>query len=357
MKEIIKNKGSVYCNTGAWNAFNKELVKLNPTKVFVITDTHTKKLCTSLFLDNYHFNIPPEIVEIPEGETHKNITTCLTLWNDLSEKGADRNSLIINLGGGVVTDLGGFVASTFKRGIEFINIPTSLLAMVDASVGGKNGVDLGLIKNQIGVINNPRMVIIDTQFLTTLPDNQKTSGYAEMLKHGLIHSKEYWNKVKILNETHTEEIEDLLWESVQIKDNIVTKDPFEKGLRKTLNYGHTLGHAIESYSLSESNMSPLLHGEAVAIGMILTTYISTKILGFPETTLEDISSSILNKFAKIDFNSSEIEEIIKLLIYDKKNTNGKILFVLLNDIGNHKINCEVPNEIILEAFDYYKNYR
>lgn len=357
MKEIIKKRGSVYYNSGSWKAFNKGLEKINPTKVFVITDTNTKKLCIPLFLDNYLFQITPNILEIPEGETHKNIQTCLFLWNELSEKGADRDSLIINLGGGVVTDLGGFVASTFKRGIEFINIPTSLLAMVDASVGGKNGVDLGLIKNQVGVINNPIMVIIDIQFLRTLPNNQKTSGYAEMLKHGLIHSKEYWNKIKHLNESKIEDIEELLWESVLIKNDIVTKDPFEKELRKTLNYGHTLGHAIESYSLSKNNLKPLLHGEAIAIGMILTTFISNKVLGFPEDTLKDISSSILKKFLKVSFSKLDINEIIKLLIYDKKNTKGKVLFVLLQDIGNPKINCEVPNEYIIEAFDYYKNYK
>ncbi len=357
MKEILKEKGSVYCNSGAWDAFNKEIKKNKPSKVFVITDTNTQKLCAALFLENYKFDCTPEFLDIPEGETHKNLETCLLLWNKLSEKGADRNSLIINLGGGVVTDLGGFVASTFKRGIDFINIPTSLLAMVDASVGGKNGVDLGLIKNQIGVINNPILVLIDTQFLKTLPDKQKTSGYAEMLKHGLIHSKTYWNKIKILNETKIEELEELLWESVLIKNNVVTEDPFEKGLRKTLNYGHTLGHAIESYCLDENEKKPLLHGEAIAIGMILTTYISSKLLNFPEDTLEDISSSILKKFTKVAFNLIDIDDIIKLLIYDKKNTNGKILFVLLQDIGIHKINCEVSNHLILEAFEYYRNYK
>ncbi len=357
MKEILKDKGSVYCNSGAWDAFNKELKKINPSKIFVISDTHTKKLCTPLFLENYSFNSTPIFLEIPEGETNKNIETCLTLWNELSEKGADRQSLIINLGGGVVTDLGGFVASTFKRGIDFINIPTSLLAMVDASVGGKNGVDLGLIKNQIGVINNPNLVLIDTQFLKSLPDNQKTSGYAEMLKHGLIHSKAYWSKIKILNEKDIEGLEELLWESVLIKNAVVTQDPFEKGLRKTLNYGHTLGHAIESYSLSDNNLKPLLHGEAIAIGMILTTYISIKLLDFPKETLDDICSSILKKFSKVTFRALEIEKIIKLLIYDKKNTDGKVLFVLLQDIGIHKINREVSNDLILEAFDFYKNYK
>lgn len=357
MNKIIKNRGSIYCNSEAWNAFNNELLKLDPTKVFVIADTNINKFCIPLFLKHYQHPIDPEILIVPEGEIHKNIHTCLTIWNDLSEKGADRNSLIINLGGGVITDLGGFVASTFKRGLNFINIPTSLLAMVDASVGGKNGVDLGMIKNQIGVINNPNLVIIDTQFLSTLSNRQKTSGYAEMLKHGLIHSKEYWNKIKTLDETNDNDIEELLWESVLIKNSIVSQDPFEKNLRKTLNYGHTLGHAIESYSMDNKNIDPLLHGEAIAIGMILTTYISNRLLGFPDDTLNDITTSILNKFPKVLLSSTGVEAIIDLLIYDKKNSNGKVLFVLLEDIGQHKINCEVPDTIIKDAFDYYKNYK
>ncbi|MFK5983055.1 MAG: 3-dehydroquinate synthase [Flavobacteriaceae bacterium] len=357
MKGNQKNIGDVYCNSGAWNAFNLKLNKLNPSKVFVLVDANTKSLCLPIFLKNYHFNKKAEILEISEGEINKNIATCLNLWNELSEKGADRNSLLINLGGGVVTDLGGFVASTFKRGINFINIPTTLLSMVDASVGGKNGVDLGMLKNQIGIIKNSEMVIINTEFLKTLPDNQITSGYAEMLKHGLIYSNEYWNNIKAFNELDIDEIEELLWESVLIKNEVITEDPFEKGIRKTLNYGHTLGHAIETYSLSDHNLKPLLHGEAVAIGMILATYISTKLTGFSTDRLDDISSHIINKFSKVSFTSEEIEEIIKLLIYDKKNDNGKILFVLLNDIGNCQLNCEVPNELIFEAFEYYKNYK
>jgi len=357
MKKIIKNKGSIYCNSEAWTAFNLELKKEKPSKIFVITDSNTNTHCIPLFLENFHYSLSPEIIVIPEGEQHKNIHTCLSLWDSLTEKGADRNSLIINLGGGVITDLGGFVASTFKRGLSFINIPTSLLAMVDASVGGKNGVDLGMIKNQVGVINNPNLVVIDIQFLSTLANRQKTSGYAEMLKHGLIHSRDYWNKIKTLDETNIEAIEELLWESVLIKNEIVTKDPFEKNIRKTLNYGHTLGHAIESYCLEKSPGNQLLHGEAIAIGMILTSYISNSLLDFPTETLNDISASIFKKFSKATFNSDDIEAIINLLIYDKKNSKGKILFVLLEDIGQHKINCEVPNDIIKEAFEYYKNYK
>jgi len=357
MRKIIKNKGSVYCNSEAWNAFNEELKKLNPSTIFVITDTNTNTHCIPWFLENYHFSLKPEVLIIPEGEQHKNIQTCLALWNDLTEKGADRSSLIINLGGGVITDLGGFVASTYKRGINFINIPTSLLAMVDASVGGKNGVDLGMIKNQVGVINNPNIVLIDTHFLSTLVNRQKTSGYAEMLKHGLIHSRDYWNKIKTLDETNIEAIEELLWESVLIKNNIVSQDPLEKNLRKTLNYGHTLGHAIESYCLKENQNNQLLHGEAVAIGMILSSYISKMLLGFPSETLDDICASILNKFPKVSFSSIDVEAIINLLIYDKKNSKGKVLFVLLKDIGQHELNCEVPNDLIREAFEYYKNYK
>ncbi len=357
MKEIIKNKGTVYCNSGAWSVFNNALEKLEPTKVFIFADINTNKYCVPLFLDKYQHNIDPEIIIVPESEKNKNIYTCLSIWEELTEKGADRNSLIINLGGGVITDLGGFVASTFKRGVPFINIPTSLLAMVDASVGGKNGVNLGRIKNQIGIINNPDLVIIDTQFLFSLPNKQLTSGYAEMLKHGLIHSLSYWNKTKLMDETDINNIETLLWESVLIKNNIVNEDPFEQNIRKTLNYGHTLGHAIESYSMDENTIKPLLHGEAVAIGLILTTYISTKLLNFSNEQLDDITSNILNKFPKVIFNSTAIESILDLLIYDKKNYKGKVLFVLLEAIGKHKINCEVPNTIIYEAFDYYKNYK
>ena len=357
MKEIIKNKGSVYCSSNNWDSLNNKIKEINPSNIFIIVDTNTKQYCLPLFIEKKSFNQSFEVLEIPDGEINKNINTCSLLWNELSENVADRNSLIINLGGGVVTDLGGFVASTFKRGVFFINIPTTLLAMVDASVGGKNGVDLGLLKNQIGIINHPEMVLIDTGFLKTLPENQLTSGYAEMIKHGLIHSREYWDNVKSFDILRMDKLEDLIWESVLIKNDVITKDPFEKNVRKTLNYGHTLGHAIESYSLDQNKFPALLHGEAIAIGMILTTYISFKKLGFPEQTLSDISLHIIKKFKKSLFSKEAINAIIKLLKYDKKNYNGTVLFVLLSDIGNYKLSCEVSNSLIFEAFEYYKNYK
>jgi len=345
----------IYCNSGAWEAFNEKLISINPSKVFVIVDANTKQFCLSLLNSKLNTKFNLEVLEIKEGEIHKNIDTCVFLWNQLSEKGADRNSIILNLGGGVITDLGGFVASTFKRGIKFINIPTSLLAMVDASVGGKNGVDLGVLKNQVGVINTPEMVLIDTIFLKTLAKDQIISGYAEMLKHGLIHSEAYWKDVKTFDVTNNSSTEALVWESIKIKNKIVLQDPFEKNIRKTLNFGHTLGHAIESYCLENENKQDLLHGEAIAVGMILAAYISGKLVSLSQNTLSDISETITKFYTKVKFSSEEIESIIELLKYDKKNSNGKVLFVLLSSIGNCEINQEVPNKLIFEAFEYYKS--
>jgi 3-dehydroquinate synthase len=346
---------SVYFNNGSWEAFNSYLSATDLSKIFVLTDANTLTHCLPVFKRNCNIT-DLEVLTMQAGESHKTISSCLTIWQQLSDLGADRNSLLINLGGGVITDLGGFVAATFKRGIRCINIPTSLLAMVDASVGGKNGVDLGGLKNQIGVIKEVERVFILTEFLKTLPREHLISGMAEMLKHGLIHSDEYWKKVARMELGNTEERDQLILESVKIKYEIVSKDPLEKDVRKTLNYGHTLGHAIESYCLEHENKTTLLHGEAVAIGLILANYISSEILSFPKAKRDEISTVILRHFPKQEFNHADITEIIKLLVYDKKNTNGKVRFVLLKDIGAHSTNCEVPNDLIHNAFSYYENF-
>lgn len=355
MEEIVTEKGQVFRNKIAWELFSKTLKNLQLSKIFVLSDENTNEHCLPYFLKKSNIENFLNIT-ISSGETHKTIATCLKVWNELSEKGADKNSLLINLGGGVVSDLGGFVASTFKRGIPFINIPTTLLAMVDASVGGKNGVDLGHIKNQIGVINPPEMVLIDTEFLKTLPEAQKIAGLAEMLKHGIIYSTAYWNRIKNIDFSKKKEFEELIWDSVAIKNEIVTKDPFEKELRKTLNYGHTLGHAIESYMLENDDRPTLLHGEAVAIGMILATHISSEITDLPKKTVFEITTTILKHFKKQFFNENDIAAIINLLIFDKKNRNGKVLFVLLQDIGVCKTSCTVDNALIYSAFNYYKKF-
>ena len=325
------------------------------SKIFIIVDENTSNQCLPYFLANLSTEITIEIIELEAGEAHKNIETCLGIWNSLTELEGDRKSIIINLGGGVITDIGGFVACTFKRGIDFINVPTTLLAMVDASIGGKNGVDLGNLKNQIGIIREPKAVLIDTHFLSTLSAREMRSGLAEMLKHGLIYDKLYWNKFKHLNNLSTDDLNSLIHESIQIKNTIVSQDLTENGIRKSLNFGHTLGHAIESYFLKNQNKESLLHGEAIAIGMILESYISKEKNLISESEYLEIKELINSLYEKIEFNDSDIQKIIDLLIFDKKNEFGTIQFALLEGIGKIKINQTSDNELIIESFKDYKN--
>ena len=343
----------VYYRENAYEKLNTYLAENKASKIFILVDSNTHNFCLTPFLTKLTTEIPLEVIEMEAGESNKNLETCSQIWNVLSELGADRKSLILNLGGGVVTDLGGFVASCFKRGIPYINIPTTLLGMVDASVGGKTGVDLGNLKNQIGVINNSQMVLVDSVFLKSLPANEMRSGLAEILKHGLIQDEKYWNKLSALSTLNLEDLDEIIEESVNIKAEIVSRDPEEKNLRKTLNYGHTLGHAIESYFLTHPSKSKLLHGEAVAIGMILATFISSELKEFPRKKMQQITQTILDMYGKVEFEVQDVKEIMDLMKYDKKNEFGKINFVLLKDIGKPLIDCLVPNEVIHKAFDFY----
>jgi 3-dehydroquinate synthase len=345
----------VYFNDEGFDFLNRFVAEQHPSKIFLLADKHTNECCTPIVLSVLATDIPLEIIEIEAGETHKHIDTCTQVWYALSELGADRKSLLINIGGGVVTDLGGFVASTYMRGIPFINIPTSLLAMVDASVGGKTGVDLGALKNLVGVINNPQGVVIYPDFLATLPTEELRSGMAEMFKHGLISDEAYWHKMCNLSELTEAHLGSLIYESVVIKNEVVTQDPTEKGLRKTLNYGHTLGHAIESYCLQNPNRERLLHGEAIAIGMVLATYLSVKELGFSMEKCDQVKAVLGEYFRKKDFSYEEITDICQLMRFDKKNVGGNVHFVLLEAIGKPKIDCIVPYEEIYKAFEYYLN--
>lgn len=345
----------VYFNDEGFDFLNRFVAEQHPSKIFLLADKHTNECCTPIVLSVLATDIPLEIIEIEAGETHKHIDTCTQVWYALSELGADRKSLLINIGGGVVTDLGGFVASTYMRGIPFINIPTSLLAMVDASVGGKTGVDLGALKNLVGVINNPKGVLIYPDFLATLPTEELRSGMAEMFKHGLISDETYWHKMCNLSELTEAHLGSLIYESVVIKNEVVTQDPTEKGLRKTLNYGHTLGHAIESYCLQNPNRERLLHGEAIAIGMVLATYLSVKELGFSMEKCNEVKAVLGEYFRKKEFMYEEITDICQLMRFDKKNVSGNVHFVLLEAIGKPKIDCIVPYEEIYKAFEYYLN--
>jgi 3-dehydroquinate synthase len=355
MKSIQSNTYTVHFNEACYEQLNAYLKTHRFSKIFIIVDDNTHDACLPKFMSNLETNVPIEIIEIEAGEQHKTIETCVGVWNALSELGADRKSLVINLGGGVVTDLGGFVACTFKRGLKYINVPTSLLAMVDASVGGKTGVDLGHLKNQIGVINSGEMVLVDTSFLDTLPQNHLKSGLAEMLKHGLIYDRSYWNKTSNLSQQTLSDLDQLIYESVLIKHDIVEQDPYESGVRKHLNFGHTLGHAIESYFLSHPDKEDLLHGEAIAIGMILEGYLSKELLGFPKADLEQITSVILNIYKPVAIAPNDYEPIMDLMKYDKKNEHGNINFVLLETIGKPVKDCLVDNALIVNAFGYYKS--
>ena len=355
MNSIETKTYTVHFNTKGYEELNNYLESHKFSKIFILVDSNTHEYCLPQFMSQLQTSIPIEIIEIETGEQYKTIDTCVGVWNVLSELNADRKSILLNLGGGVVTDLGGFVASTFKRGIKYVNIPTSLLAMVDASVGGKTGVDLGTVKNQIGVINSGDMVLIDTSFLDTLPQNQLKSGLAEMLKHGLIKDKIYFETLTDLSKLTLNDLDDLIHESVMIKKNIVTEDPNEQGIRKHLNFGHTLGHAIESYFLESEAKDQLLHGEAIAIGMILECYLSAELLKFPKEDLELVTKAINSIYKPVRFENSDYEPIIDLLKYDKKNEHGNVNFVLLEAIGLPKIDCLASNELIIKSFLYYNN--
>lgn len=353
MESITTSTYDVHFNTNAYEALNNHLKEANYSKVFILVDENTHENCLPQFMAEIAGDYAFEIIEIESGEVNKNIQTCTQVWEVLSELDADRKSVMINIGGGVVTDLGGFVASTFKRGIDFINVPTTLLAMVDASVGGKTGVDLGALKNQVGVINQPEMVLIIPNFLQTLDDRQLNSGFAEMLKHGLIRDAAYWEQLKTVKDYTT--AEKYIYSSVVIKNEVVLQDPTEQNIRKILNYGHTLGHAVESYFLESENHELLLHGEAIAVGMILEGYLSYKLTGLSKDTLEDIKTTFLNRYNKVEFTNEDIDNILSLLKFDKKNSHGNINFVLLNAIGEPAIDVKVPGNLFAEAFAYYKD--
>jgi 3-dehydroquinate synthase len=335
-------------------SLNQLLKQAHYSSLFILVDSNTHPNCLPLFLEVLETELPIDIIEIEAGEEHKHIETCMGVWETLSENGADRKSVMINLGGGVVTDLGGFVASTFKRGIDFINIPTSLLAMVDASVGGKTGVDLGVLKNQIGVIQQPQLVWVSDQFLGTLPKEQFRSGYSEMLKHGLIADPAYWEQLADYSQFTVDSLLPTIHHSVGIKNEVVKQDPTEQGWRKILNFGHTLGHAVESYALQSPEQKTLLHGEAIAVGMVLEAYLSVSLCGLSMSAAEAIKTVFLSIFDKEVFSVTAQEKILELLIFDKKNSHGQVNFMLLEAIGKPKLDVQVPNELFKEAFAFYK---
>ncbi len=342
---------TVFYSENGWKQLHDTLAAKRYSSVFVLVDQNTKLCCLSHF--DQQILRPYTLLQMDAGETNKHLDTCQRLWSSLSEQGADRNSLLLNVGGGVVTDLGGFVACTYKRGIDFINIPTSLLAMVDASVGGKTGVDFEGLKNQIGIIREPQLVVIDDSFLSTLPEDEFRSGYAEMLKHGLIADADYFSILSNQSLDLKDKISDHIRHSVDIKSEVVSKDPYEKSLRKILNYGHTLGHAIETHFLAHPSKKRLLHGEAIAIGMVMEAELSYRTANLSIEERDQIKEVFSSYFDPIPFDESDVSAIKSLLKHDKKNESSQIRFVLLQAIGQAVIDCHVTEDDIDASFQFY----
>jgi 3-dehydroquinate synthase len=290
---------------------------------------------------------------LPAGEENKVMEVCFQVWQALSDYKIGRKDLIINLGGGVVSDMGGFIASLYKRGVDFIHIPTSLLGMIDASIGGKTGIDLGPFKNQIGVFSNPKKIYIDPIFLGTLPEKEFWNAYAEMLKHSLINDRSQWETLKEITKVSQLKNKDLLINSIKVKFDVVEKDPLEFGLRKMLNFGHTVGHAIEGFMLDKS---PIDHGHAIAIGIVAESYISMKQGKLSKNEYFEIEFLITEKFPMIFFDDLSIMDICELTLNDKKNEAGKIKMVLLNAIGNSEIDCVVKENEIKNALLYLNKF-
>lgn len=338
-------------------ALHEYLAESSYDRLFILTDTHTAEKCMPVIR-----SVPEiaeaELIVMEAGDTHKNMEQLAFVWKKLSDQGATRRSLLVNLGGGVVTDLGGFAGATFKRGLHTLNIPTTLMASVDAAVGGKTGINFNGLKNEIGSFYIPDGVLIDCVFLQTLDRDNLLSGYAEMIKHGLIDSPDALRHVLSfeLDTAHPDLalLNELVKESVQVKERIVAEDPKEKGIRKALNLGHTVGHAFESLSFERKR--PVLHGHAVAAGLICELYLSYTICGLPVETLRLTTTFIKTNYPSFAFGCDDYDALYEWMTHDKKNEYDKILFTLLAGVGDRdiRINQEVEKEKIFEALDFYR---
>lgn len=330
--------------------------KYQKGKVFLATEETVDSIWTSKF-DNFFKFYGIRKVIIPAGENNKKLESVSKIWEFLSKNGGDRKSLLINIGGGMLTDLAGFAATTFKRGIDFLNIPTTLLSQVDASVGGKTGFNFSGLKNEVGTFKEPVAVIINTDFLKTIDKENFISGFAEMIKHGLIKSPEHLSELtKFDNENiDYDRLQEVIRHSVKIKEYFVSNDLTEKNIRKALNFGHTAGHAFESLAMKQNR--PILHGFAVAFGMILELYLSVKECNFPEKTFTELTRWLEGVYGNFEIASNDFEQLFELMTHDKKNEAGRINFTLLTEIGKIEINQNCKKELILEALEYFKDLK
>ncbi len=319
-------------------------------RLVVLVDSTTRDVCWPLVKDCASMR-DADVIAIECTDTHKTLDTLTRVWDKLQSYGATRHSLMVNIGGGMVTDLGGFAASTFKRGIAYINIPTTLLAMIDASVGGKTGINYGGLKNEIGVFNNARSVILDTAFLHTMDRENILSGYAEMLKHGLISTRERWASLIHFDPTTEHITSAMVADNVSVKQHIVAEDPTEHGIRKALNLGHTIGHAFESLALERQ---PILHGYAVAYGLMAELYLCCVKMGFPTDTMRQTVAFIKEYYGRMAITCDDYPRLIELMHHDKKNVGNAVNFTLLSDIGDIHIDQTATEDEIKEALDFYR---
>ncbi len=350
--KLVSGNSSIIIGDGIINELENLFLLSNYSKVAVLTDSNVVKYWLPTLENILHNKIQPII--IPSGEIYKTISQTEFIWNAMFKKGLDRHSLLINIGGGVICDIGGFAASTFMRGIDFLQIPTSLLAQVDAGFGGKTGINFNSIKNGIGIFKQPIGILIDTNTLSTLPEREFIASFSEIIKHGLIQDKIYFSNAtsKYPKDFSNSELTDLIKGSVNIKLKVVEEDPLELGLRKILNFGHTIGHAIESNSLQTDNH--LLHGEAIAIGMVAESKISQLLGNISEMDFIKIKNSIVNSGLPSKVNNISTDKILEIMHFDKKNINGNLLFSLITEIGKAKYDVTVPLNIIKESIDYIR---
>ena len=323
-------------------------------KLFVLVDKTTEQVCLPV-VAGFDCMKQAQRIVIGATDSNKTLDSLSHVWQELQQRGATRHSLMVNLGGGMVTDLGGFAASTFKRGIAYINVPTTLLSMVDASVGGKTGINFGGLKNEIGVFNNANCVILDTTFLKTMDEENILSGYAEMLKHGLISNEQMLGELLAfdIEQPNFAQLKRMVADSVAVKQRIVTEDPTEHGIRKALNLGHTAGHAFESLALERK---PILHGYAVAYGLVVELYLCCVKTNFPQDKMRQTVNFIKEHYGKMTITCDDYPKLIELMHHDKKNVGNDINFTLLGHIGDISINQTATEEEIKEALDFYREY-
>lgn len=333
-----------------WAPLNQLIATRPQSKLLVIVDGNTRRHCLPLLRQKLTRR-DLTIISVPAGESFKHIDTCTRIWQQMLDAGADRSSLVINLGGGVIGDMGGFCAATFKRGMDFVQAPTTLLSQVDASIGGKLGVDFGALKNGIGLFRNPLGVFIEPAFLQSLPSRELRSGYAEVIKHSLIADATQWESLRRFTNLDQVNWSELLAPSLLIKQQIVSDDPYEKGARKALNFGHTIGHAVEGLALQ--SLEPLLHGEAIAIGMICETWLSHRLLGLPSGQLSDISSYLVRLYKPKPLVKNDFPAYLELIAQDKKNEGDEWLFSLIHPLGHAVINQPVSPQLIVESMAYF----